>query len=1546
MRKYIAVLLMLLTHAAGYAMTEPDKKEKSDDEKGTRSEAKAPKMRAFKGLETVISQRTENDILKVSDFENPISDTLDYYSRRAMEVDQAIKENNKFVEVLDENTLIDMPVGIKKDIGGLSYSISLDSIVMTPTGAYLIAYMVFTEPSSGKSLTFRGTDIKLSKTGGLTGDARLELIGDQPINIFGSKSLMTLKGDGTTYVEFDCNGFKLMGIGADIVFSRDLIVPENADGTPDSTRRVTANLRTTLSNWNDLIAEVDLPAFQIKGVKGVGFKASTAIFDFSDYRNAPAIKFPKDYNSELLSSEYSDLWRGFYMREMKVSLPPEFRERDSSNVRRSFYVNNIIIDNLGFSGKVVATDIIPLSKGDMNGWNYSLDSIYLDVQANNLKQGGFSGGIIIPVSSEHHTFKYRAVISTGGNYVFNVSAADSLQFDVFKTSKVDIYPSSYLEVKVKDGKFLPKANLHGAMNITANLGKKKKGVNLADIDFENLQIQSVKPYIKVGAFSFGSEAAQQAMANFPVSINNIGLKNINDTQVGLDFDMLLNLTGSDGGAFAAEAGLTVVGEMKSDGGQKWRYKDIQVRDISIDIDGGAFKFQGSLKFYRNDTLYGEGFNGQVKAEFKPGIKLQATAIFGNVDGYRYWYADAMASFGTGIPIFTGVGIYGFGGGAYYRMAMDTEGVGSELGRTVSGVTYIPKENAGLGLKATIELGSYPKPEAFTADAAFEIAFFRGGGVRYISFKGNGYLATPPIDGTLDKLKEKTQKLAGVVAKLEKAAGDSAAGVLLASNSEEDNTVQQIYGQLDEASGKGQISAHVFISYDFENRVLHGTFEVYMNIAGGLIQGVGPGGRAGWAVLHFAPDEWYVYAGTPDDRVGVKVGIGPISAQATSYFMVGTTIPGSPPPPEEVSEILGADDLDYVRDLNALGNGAGFAFGAAFSMSTGDLSFAMFYASFAAGAGFDIMLKDYGNASCMGRSGPIGINGWYANGQSYAYFQGKIGIRVKVFGKKREVDILNIGAAALLQAKLPNPFWMRGIVGGHFSIFNGLVKGKCKFEVTLGEECELVGVGSAVEAMQVISEITPSDGEAHVNVFNIPQAVFNMPVDEVFELIDLDGQLKSFRIKLDEFKLVSGGYEIPGDIEWNNAHDVAAYNSFDVFPSEKEIKVVAQISFEEKRDGDWVAVMVDGKKYTERREINFTSGIAPDYIPMENIEYSYPVVNQLNFYKDEYNKGYIKLKKGQPELFQVSDEWIQKGRFTAGSGSKTFFDYSYSGSKREINFNLPSLTTNQVYAYELVNLPAKVAEEIDRNVTETENNVAVEDEDISIELTGNEAEGSIDELQEKAVFSTRMRSSRYNTFEAKVNSLTIPNTYRMPHILWDIFLLISYVDSNEAFGQDEVTGNQFTAYQPLISIEADLSDNSFYNNYIYPLVYDGYPIDGNIRIDWRTVDSLGLAPVKAVKLFQEPDDLKYTTDEELVLTSQSTVIRYYLPYYMYYDWKEIQGEVVDRYIQNATFRPRIARIIDGIYPIMRPGSYKIKMKYSLPGGRASSQGYEFNLIANE
>ncbi|MFM8911383.1 MAG: hypothetical protein ACKOE6_00500, partial [Flammeovirgaceae bacterium] len=445
-----------------------------------------------------------------------------------------------------------------------------------------------------------------------------------------------------------------------------------------------------------------------------------------------------------------------------------------------------------------------------------------------------------------------------------------------------------------------------------------------------------------------------------------------------------------------------------------------------------------------------------------------------------------------------------------------------------------------------------------------------------------------------------------------------------------------------------------------------------------------------------------------------------------------------------------------KDLNEIGTGGGFAFGASFGFDTGKLSFLVFYARFAAGAGFDIMLKNYGDVRCEGSSDRIGVNGWYANGQVYAYIEGAIGISVDLFLVSGDFEILSIGAAAILQAQFPNPFWMQGTVGGRFSILGGLVSGNCSFQVTLGNKCKLVQQQQNVLAgIKVISQVTPAQGEKEVNVFNSPQAVFNMPVNKEFNLNDKDvGKTiqRTFRIKLEQFKFTSEGKEIPGSLQWNEAHDVLALNPVDVLPPKKEIKGVVEVSFEELKNGTWITSLYQGKRVTEKLEIAFVTGTAPDYIPLTNVEYSYPVIGQLNYYKDETREGYIKLMVGQPYLFEPTTEWKQVGRFTSATGKKSEFDFSYN--ERLVSFSTPSdLQTNQVYAFELLNVPKQATGAVDRNVSEQKNKVEVAGQSTDTEIKTKKAEGNLTDLEEKAIFSASFRASKYPSLSEKLASLS-------------------------------------------------------------------------------------------------------------------------------------------------------------------------------------------------
>lgn len=1416
--------------------------------------------------------------------------------KRALEVNEYVRENKRYVETFDETVILDLPVGIIKTVGNLEYTVVIEEVNMKPDGAYLDAYMVFKVPDSDKQLAFGGHGIKFSREGGLAPGAKLSLLGDHAIKI-GPETLLALKGDGSTFVEWDCDGYKTMAIGAELEFSENLFIPANLNGNIGKTR-VKGRFNTVVSDWNDMLVEVSIEPFQVKGLKDFVFEIKRAVFDNSSVRSVPGMSFPQGYESALSGT----MWKGIYIDELSLSLPSQFNKKGSEK-RTQIEIHKAIIDSRGISTIAEASNKSLVEEGSMRKWKFTVDAFQLHIVSNKIKGAGFEGEITLPIAKDK-PFQYKAVISSEDNYAFTMflPKGGNMEFDFLHGTGVEIYSTSHLEVAVKDGEFLPKAYLNGNMSIATAGGE----MTIAGLEFNGLQIQVEQPYMQIGGFGIKGGNDKNKLGSFGIGINNIHGGTTGD-EMQLSFDAAVSLTGKDGGSFGGEARLILVSKLKETGeAQEWVYDRLDVSKIGIDINTGAVGINGSLAWFKKDQLYGDGFRGDATLKMlEGGLTVQAVALFGRKENLRYWFADALAKLPPGMGV-GAIEFKSFGGGAFYHVKQSTEGMASPLGRSISGVSYVPDESTYLKVKASIGIATAGSSSVFNGDATLSITFNQGGGVREIDLQGNGYFIQPMEAISIKGLSEKVN-----------------------------NTVNDVAEILEP---KAAIAAHIHINYDIPNKTLHGNFEVFVNVAG-VVKGIGAGSRAGWAVLHVSPEDWYIHIGSPTDPVGLQI-LGIIKTQ--SYFMVGDYIPGSPPPPDNVSEILGGIDLNYMESLNALGEGKGIAFGSRFGMDTGNLSFLMFYGRFAAGMGFDMMLKDYGQATCVGSDAPLGINGWYANGQSYGFFQGDIGIKVKLFGKNRKVEILEISAAAILQAKLPNPFWMRGIVGGNFSVMNGLVKGNCKFEIVIGEDCKIVG-GSVLESIQVISQVTPNDGEREVNVFTTAQGIFNMEVGKVFEMLDLDDQKKAFRIKMDYFRLMNGAEEIPGFIKWNDQLDVVAFKPTDILPSEKQVKLQLQISFEEKKGGAWIPVVVNGKKIVEYKEISFTTDKAPDHIPAHNVAYSYPVAGQLHFHKEEYSKGYIKLISGQPELFKVGAEWVQTGRFRTIEGTIINFDFTYA--QEQINFNIPAgLKNNQIYVLEIVNIPAVGTQAIDRNVEKSTTALTLTGESTT-EIKSNKAAGTIEELQEKVIYSAYLQTSKYSTFTQKAKALSITNTWRIP-IRPTIHELNATIQGNETFDIYEINAQERTL--PLVTFEANL-DIPWFKDEIKPLAYPvNYPAYG-LEYTWREALPYGAPPTRAVYIRQMEEGLSLNEEHAMInipiASPENSTIVYNLPLVMYRDYTDLRQQAS---IQAGRGKANdwMKRIMNISFPGINSGTtYKVKMQYMLPGINKVTSQEEINFKIN-
>jgi hypothetical protein len=1451
---------------------------------------------------------------------------INIYADRAKAEFNKLAESNNYAEFIDPSNLNELPVGLRRTINNTTVTLAVSNVTFYPQYAELTVFAKL-DIQQQQQLFFGAKGLKLSYNGGIIGDARLVLLGDIPISINGGKAQLVLKGKldmetgqavDLTYVTIDCNGYKELGLSADVVFPKNMLVPVDAAGARQNDKNVTGSFKTVVTDWNDILVKISLPKFEITPLEGITFNAKQAVFDCSDLQNSPDITYPEGYKDKYMEPGNPSLWRGVYIKSLEVILPKQFSNRQDTNRRVSFLANDMIIDNNGVSGSFSAQNLLSIEQGSASGWKFSVDKFNINLEANHLTGAGFAGAIGLPVSDKD-TLGYTAIINPNNEYLLKVNTLHKLDFDIWK-AKAELLPNSYVQFKLLNGKFKPEACLNGSLSITATNKSEtdtaKAIANIKGLRFQNLRIKTEAPYLSADNFGYSGELK---VANFPVSIDSIGIKATNQS-ASLYLGIKVNLMQ---GKFGGKTELNILTDFTSaQGMQKWKFQKVKLDKIDIAADfGEAFKLKGGIEFKENDPVYGNSFGGYIDATFVKKIEVKAACIFGSKD-YRYWFVDAKATFpGDGIPVIPPLGLHGFGGGAYYHMKKAGGALLSDNGFPA----YIPSDSIGLGVRAAVMFNT--KREVCDGEASFEAAFNSSGGINSIGFYGYAkFVGKLPFAQDVNRL---SASLNTINENYKKIADNSALAGQLENFKQYDPTkaAEKILPLPTDAKQDG-FSASVGMQYDFTQKTFHANFDLYINAAKGMLVGAASQNRAGWAVMHISPQEWYLHMGTPTDRLGVKFGIGNFNIQTGAYLMVGSRIPASPPPPQEVANILGVElnQLDYMRDANALGEGRGLAFGANVTVNTGDISFLILYANFKAGVGFDMMLKNYGDAHCEGSNEPIGINGWYANGQAYAYLQGELGVKVNLLFLKTRIPIIQGAAAALLQAKLPNPSWFRGYLGVEFNLLAGLVKGKMRLKITIGNECKIVGADAANPAgVKIIADISPKDNSNKVDVFAVPQVAFNMRINQPFDVNDEKG-IKTYRIKLERFNVTNKGMQVPGRLEWNNNKDALSFYSTEVLPPQKTIKATAKVSFEEWVNGNWQTLYVDNKKVEEEKAVTFTTSTAPANIPLTNIEYAYPVVGQRNFYKEESPEGYIKLKRGQSYLFSTN---VKQQVIFAREGSKTIVSTAaYDGNNLQLNFTIPSLNTQSDYTCGVLNLPSQGTYNTDSllNYLQTQTEEAG-----SYEIKNKKAGNITRSDAVTALLSYSFSSSGHNTFAAKMNSIQLQQ-HDFNIISSDVITLQSRVNAYEVFDVPEIKGSAFTANKPLVQATAILDDAYFIQD-IFPKNYQKYPLDGTIILNNRDTAEFGFPPVKALPLMNVYLG-EISNDNFNGYAKTRLPFIYNLPQIYKQDFLDLQNQVVNKFLGTSR-QQQYEYLINGYFPFMRQGNYKVRYQYVLPNGKAAS-----------
>ena len=1445
----------------------------------------------------------DNEAIVPSGIMQGVSQIASLNETQARQLDLFVNSSSRLVSMLLPDNPMGLPIGLDNTMDDHRVTIGVVGMKFTPETAQLNAMVSMDVPGAHGWLSLGATDICFHPNGlGGDGRAMLYLPLDHVIPFGDSISLRFNRTrfsedystvlDSGTFVSWDCRGFRSLAIDGAVVFGRDMLVEDLADGR-EGTHQIEAEFTAKVRRRSQWLTRINFNhPFQVKGVPGWGFDVEEAWLDFADTENPAGFQFPTQYAFDTtlynpsgvdLSDEDASLyWKGFYLKRQSIRIPPEFKTYSNPSNRLTFAVNDMLIDRSGLSASFRLENLFEVTDGNLSGWGFSMDTLMVDVVQNSFSRGGFVGEIQIPISDSalvYSSMIRQNIVSKNFSYELRVTPKDTINADLW-AAELALNPTCYIQATIDSAGVFARAELSGKMNINASLDG-VGNINFQLMEFQELGFQTREPYIDCAdclhmgfaspqKFMGGSGAAENesesgeesngGLSGFPVNIEGIGLTmrdGEGGLKAGIEFTLTLNLTG-ESNTFSAATKLAILGKLNMGGGaqQAWAFDRVELDSIGISGSVGVVELAGGLRFYNDDMTYGNGFKGMIRAVFKPTIAVQVVAQFGEKSGFRYWMVDAQAVFTPGITLMSGLDLFGFGGGAWYHMRRTTplpsaadlnveasatseseaDDEDAPPGLTLTGVTFVPDQSIGFGFQATVIFGSNGKGEAYNADVTFGAEFNANGGVTQMYLEGNGYFMCE-VD---------------------------------------DRSNPQIHGE-------------VRIAYDFTHDIFDARFAVTVNVAGGALKGVNEGGLAGEVHIYASPETWFIHAGTPTTPMGLDVaGI----FRTESYLMVGMNLPEALPPDSNVTSIITPTTIERHPGL---ANGDGFAFGTRTDFDTGRLGLMPFYARLRMGMGFDIAVLNFGpDVFCEGAppGSTIGVDGWYANGQAYAYIGMDIGIYVDIWVVSGEFSIINANMAALLQVGAPNPSWIQGTCGGNYSILNGLVRGNCQFEFKVGEECR-PAMENALVSVEVLEDLVPYNGEQNVDCGTNPEASFNAEVDTPFDLnqqlSDGTERLRRFRFVVERFDLKKGTVLVQtrrttSPDKFKSSLVPAAF--LDPFTNYTVSIKLRGEEFNFSTNTWGPALKNDGSPIVAEQSNTFKTGAYPDRIDDEDVLFSYPFNTQRYFLQGECNDGLVKLKKTMDPLFATNPTPTTIRKFNVrfipvDGGPEINTALNYSGGN--ITFEIPPLLNNKVYACQLISKDSTLytMQQNIANMVGTTGGAAGSAAGAAIaasqlssvtaaqfstlqqtfaslgtgaEARNNRINGRSVRKNEKLLYVFFFKTSQHNTLIQKMQAQNASTT--TPELVGSITWLEPKYTGGENFDVFDVNGFPYMDGSTPIRTKslvhfADARSGNWNTTYTTPVIYDLYQLfrQGNysaLKLLRSNPDTIGIPPRRTVR----------------------------------------------------------------------------------------------------
>ncbi|MBE8720879.1 hypothetical protein [Sphingobacterium pedocola] len=1332
---------------------------------------------SYQLLEGMVKGITRSDFGFIPTMDNPDLNTVPLDSRQVDQLDQYFKNNrDQLVSSVNQSVSsigMELPLGIDKG----AFTVGVTHIFFNSTQAWMEAVAVMNMPDANMKVAFSGRGICINPQD-LCGEATLLLSEDAPLGPLG----ITLNGgnEGTKLV-FDSKGFKVLHIAATYQF------PQGApllDATTNEPLKVKLTASTETS-WADWVAVVDIDAFKVGAVSDIQFgKTGTTtkiIYDHSDLHNA------ENMPDRIESGDPKDApilidnnWTGFFIPAIAVYLPQAIQQLSGDRVQ--IEATNIIYQE-GICGQIVAKDILGIGNGSLDGWFLSIDEVGLNFWKNSFKESYLAGKLVLPPSGSNATnqnnqIDYTCTLTKPAGesmaFQFTATARRDLAFEALWT-KVNISSSSNILVRVDGEGFIATATLHGDMKFQTDIAKLPK-LTLGELTFQNMKISSRAPLFDPGQIDFHTggddmgwmrehadfsdmlassqrkgpyhySAVDEVLVAAGGSSSVLGFELaetavhpfLEGNQVGFRFGAAMQLVNNVNFIPKASIDFKVYGELDGlakNGRKFWKAVRGKIEKVELEAKAklGPMNVEGAVYYHDIDVggnLRDYGLGGRLNVVLPgAGMKIGMQALFGSRVGtsnFQYFYIDALVDLGnSGIPLFPGTALYGFAGGVYYNMNQDTSARRNSVGASMpatddkettdptliqmtsfSGTKYTPDGSQGgrFGVIAGVYFGLSSR-NTLEGQLAMDIRFNGSHGFEYFGLDGRAAILT----GT-------------------------------------DSDFLQRYD-------KAMARAHMYLKINMLNGLFH-KFEAGFGYSLEYIRGVTPLALSAQGTMEFYIENtlaanpgsekgtiWYFRMGRPRPQQPNRISFMSDFIQSDAYFQVGNMIDPMPPLPDRIREIMGvssngdnANGFDNDRSYESVKNsrneqlvssGKGMIFGALTELKA-DPKFLIFYASLYAGVGFDVSILQRDKPECGQPAGS-----WYARGQAYIGAEAACGVRVRVFGFKKDIEFVRAGLGAAAELGGPAPLYVRGILGGRFAVLDGLISGRFNIKFTVGTVCDN---STTNRELKLIADIYPGGG----NVSTAAQAAvsFNFPLNKDFIVpittTDKDGNIKSvaydlFRFRPEyvtinvsengntvfdrsDFDLAMGLTALPenspyrrssplyklalksgGDLlkrKTNYKIDVTAKAKY--FPDLKQGRGTMETLKDNLAEQTFRDVLVTGTRiiYIDRKDSTFTTDNGPKKISLEHLVDILPVHRHRSLPAQTMSNvsSFLKLSRGYSPDNNTFDTNISSPQATVrivnmASGATEVSKLEvplHTGDRTNWNFAMPTLAENNNYA---------------------------------------------------------------------------------------------------------------------------------------------------------------------------------------------------------------------------------------------------------------------------